>query len=582
MLNKNRRDYRFTESPVLKTHLSPSRPRIVFGLIFFAFALLLGRAFYLQLIAEKFLQDQGDIRYRRVMDSSASRGSVLDRNGNILAQSTPMVAVWVNNAADDLSKEDIKKLSELLELDPKVVTKKINLDKNFVVLKHHVAMDVAAEVAALKLPGVLMDKEYSRFYPSREMTAHVVGFTNQEDVGLEGVELAYNQILTGSPGRRTVIKDRRGQIVEEIGSTVSPTDGQDIHLSIDSKIQFIAYNALRNAVDAFSAKGGSAIVVDAKTGEVLALVNEPTYNPNSKTGKSPNTMRNRALVDSFEPGSTMKPFIAAMALDSGKYKPETMVNCGEKLVIGPATVSDAHPHGMLSVAQVIQKSSNIGAARMALRFSPDEMYGMFTSAGFGSQPKLGFPGEVGGKVRAPKTWRPIEQATMSYGHGLSVSVVQLVKAYTVFANNGNVIDLTLIKREDDSPPNMQRVFSEKSANQLLPMLESVVSAEGTAKKAEVVGYRVGGKTGTAHKIEHGQYVKKYVSSFIGLGPISSPKLIIGVVIDEPSGAHYGGDVAAPVFAQIMGESLRTLGISQDKEIPPEKTQKMIENEGFKP
>lgn len=567
MLKFNRKDYRFSESPVLKTNLSESRSRVVFGLIFFAFALLLGRAFYLQLIAEEFLQDQGDIRYRRVMVSSASRGKILDRDGAILAQSTPMMAVWVNNAADDLSAGDIKKLSNLLDLDPKVVTKKINLDKNFVVLKRQVPVDVAAEISALKLPGVLMDREYYRFYPTREMTAHVVGFTNTSDVGLEGIELSYNEILTGAPGHRTVIKDRRGQIVEEIGSIVVPKDGQDIHLSIDSKIQFIAYSALRSAVEQFSAKGGSAIVVDAKTGEVLALVNEPTYNPNSKSGKSPNTMRNRALVDSFEPGSTMKPFIAAMALDSGRFKPETMVNCGEKLTIGPATVSDAHPHGMLSVAQVIQKSSNIGAARMALKFSPEEMHNMFISAGFGSQPHLGFPGEVGGILRPAKKWRPIEQATMSYGHGLSVSVVQLVKAYTVFANQGQIVELTLLKKNSGETPKTQKVFSEQAANQLLLMLESVVSAEGTAKKAEVLGYRVGGKTGTAHKIEHGQYVKKYVSSFIGLGPISSPKLVVGVVIDEPSGAHYGGDVAAPVFAQIMGESLRTLGVFPDKELP---------------
>lgn len=570
MLKFNRKAYRFSESPVLKTHLAPSRSRVVFSLIFLSFLILLGRAFYLQIIADKFLQDQGDIRYRRVMESSASRGSVLDRNGAILAQSTPMMAVWVNNAADDLSKEDIRRLSEALDLDPKFVTKKINLDKSFVVLKRQVPMDMAAEVLALKLPGVLMDKEYSRFYPTREMTAHVVGFTNQSDIGLEGVELSYNQLLTGVPGRRTVIKDRRGQIVEEIGSVVLPRDGQDIHLSIDSKIQFIAYSALKNAVEQFSAKGGSAIVVDAKTGEVLALVNEPTYNPNAKQGKSPNNMRNRALVDSFEPGSTMKPFIVAMALSSGKVKPETMVNCGDKLVIGPATVSDAHPHGMLSVSQVIQKSSNIGAARLALRFTPEEMHTMFTDAGFGSQPHLGFPGEVGGLLRPAKKWRPIEQATMSYGHGLSVSVVQLVKAYTVFANQGKLVELSLLKKDSNDVIQSQQVFSEKSAEQMLLMLESVVSAEGTAKKAEVIGYRVGGKTGTAHKIEHGQYVKKYVSSFIGLGPISSPKLIVGVVIDEPSGAHYGGDVAAPVFSQIMGESLRTLGIHTDKEISNEK------------
>ena len=559
----SRKDHRFTESPVLKDQLASWRIHLVSALIFGALLALVGRAFYLQLINEDFLQERGDARYRRVLEIPASRGKILDRHGDMLAQSTPMRAVWATADAK-LDKTQLKELAALLEMDPRQIEKKLNGDKSFVYLKRQVSPDAAARIAALKLPGIQMDREYSRFYPGGEMVAHMVGFTGKDDRGQEGVELAFENRLIGKPGERTVIKDRRGQIVEEVGSERPPQDGDDIELAIDSKIQFIAFNALRNAADKFNAKGGSVIVADIKTGEILALANWPTYNPNNRSQLSGGQLRNRAVTDSFEPGSTMKPFIAALALDRGKYKFDSIINCAPgKMTIGTATISDAHPHGALTLAQVIQKSSNIGATKIALGFPSEDMWTMMSKVGFGKPLGLGFPGEVGGRLRPWQTWKPIEQATMSYGHGVSVTVVQLAHAYSVFGRDGDVVPLSLIKTH--GPVTGQPVFAPETSRQVRQMLEMVVSPEGTANKASVPGYRVGGKTGTAHKLVGGRYANKYLASFVGIGPISDPRLVVGVVVDEPVGAHYGGDVAGPVFSEVMGGALRTLGVPQDKD-----------------
>ncbi|MBU3667450.1 MAG: penicillin-binding protein 2 [Rhodocyclaceae bacterium] len=559
----SRKDHRFTESPVLKDQLASWRIHLVSALIFGALLTLVGRAFYLQLINEDFLQERGDARYRRVLEIPASRGKILDRHGDMLAQSTPMRAVWATADAK-LDKAQLKELAALLEMDPRQIEKKLNGDKNFVYLKRQVSPDAAARIAALKLPGIQMDREYSRFYPAGDMVAHMVGFTGKDDRGQEGVELAFENRLIGKPGERTVIKDRRGQIVEEVGSERPPQDGDDIELAIDSKIQFIAFNALRNAADKFNAKGGSVIVADIKTGEILALANWPTYNPNNRAQLSGGQLRNRAVTDSFEPGSTMKPFIAALALDRGKYKFDSIINCAPgKMTIGSATISDAHPYGALTLAQVIQKSSNIGATKIALGFPSEDMWTMMSKVGFGKPLGLGFPGEVGGRLRPWQTWKPIEQATMSYGHGVSVTVVQLAHAYSVFGRDGDVVPLSLLKTNGSVAG--QPVFAPETSRQVRQMLEMVVSPEGTARKAAVPGYRVGGKTGTAHKLVGGRYANKYLASFVGIGPISDPRLVVGVVVDEPVGAHYGGDVAGPVFSEVMGGSLRTLGVPQDQD-----------------
>jgi cell division protein FtsI (penicillin-binding protein 3) len=561
---KGPRGHKFAESPVLKLRLPAWRSRLMALLILSCFALLVGRSFYLQVLNNEFLQEKGESRYRRDLEISASRGRISDRNGDLLAVSTPMKSVWAIPADARLSPQQTQQLAGLLEMEVKELSRKLASDKSFVFLHRQLPPDVGDQVAALKLPGIGLDKEYRRYYPSGEMTAHVVGFTGVDDKGLEGVELAYQTQLLGHAGSRSVIKDRRGQIVEDVGSIKPPQDGKDIRLSLDAKIQYLAYSQLKQAVTEFKAKAGGAVVVDAKTGEILALANWPTYNPNNRERLSGAQLRNRAMTDTFEPGSVLKPFTIAQALESGKVRFNTIIDCAPgRLTIGTATISDSHPHGALTVAEVIQKSSNVGAAKIAAMLSAQQMWTMFDAIGFGQISHLGFPGEVSGRLRPWKTWRPIEQATMSYGHGISVSLIQLARAYTVFAREGDMIPLTLT-RADNNPIATSPVFSQQTAREVRAMLEMAVQAGGTAPKAQIPGYRVGGKTGTAYKIEGGQYAKKYVASFVGLAPMSDPRLIVAIMIDEPGGAqHYGGDVAGPVFAGVMGGALRTLGVVPD-------------------
>ncbi len=557
------RGHKFAESPVLQLRLPAWRSRMMALLFMGCFAALIGRAFYLQVLNNDFLQEKGESRYRRDLQISASRGRIADRNGDVLAISTPMKSVWAVPSEARLTPQQVRELAVLLEMDAKELQRRLGSEKNFVFLQRQLPPDIGDRIAALKLPGVGQDREYRRFYPSGEMTAHVVGFTGVDDKGLEGVELAYQGQLLGHAGSRSVIRDRRGQIVEDVGSIRLPQDGKDIRLSIDAKIQYIAYSALKQAVAENKAKAGGVVVADVKTGEILALANWPTYNPNNRERLSGAQLRNRAVTDTFEPGSTLKPFAVALALDSGKVRYDTVINCAGKLTIGKATISDAHPHGPLSVAQIIQKSSNIGTAKIAGMLPAQQMWEMFDSVGFGQPPRLGFPGEVGGRLRPWKTWLPIEQATMSYGHGISVSLMQLVRSYMVFAREGDLIPLTLL-RQESVPVASTQVFTQQTAREMRAMLEMAAQPGGTAPQAQIPGYRVAGKTGTAHKIEGGQYAKKYASSFVGFAPVSDPRLVIAVMIDEPTaGKHYGGAVAGPVFASIMGGSLRTMGVPQD-------------------
>jgi len=559
------RGHRFAESPLLQLALQGWRSRLVGLALMGAFGLLVLRGFYLQVINNDFLQEKGDSRYRRDIEVSASRGKITDRNGDILAVSTPMKSIWgIPADARQMSLTQKQQLAQLLAMSVKELDGKLGSDKTFIFIKRQVPPEVADRIAAMKLPGVHQEKEYRRYYPTGEMTAHVVGFTGVDDKGLEGVELAYEPNLVGRAGSRSVIRDRRGNIVEDVGAMKPPQDGKDIRLALDSKVQYLVYSQLKAAVAENQAKAGGAVVVDVKTGEILALANFPTYNPNNREGLTGAQLRNRAVTDTYEPGSTMKPFTAAMALDKGKFTFNTIINCAPgKMTIGTATISDSHGHGALTVAQVIQKSSNIGAAKMALAFQPKDMWEMFDALGFGQAPHLGFPGEVGGRLRPWKTWKPIEQATMSYGHGISVSLIQLAKAYTALARDGDLIPLSLVK-QDEPVINGAAVFSAQTAREVRAMLEMAVSPEGTAPKARVAGYRVGGKTGTAYKLQGGVYAKKYVASFIGMAPLSDPRLVVAVMIDEPgAGAHYGGDVAGPAFSAIMGGTLRTLGIPQD-------------------
>ncbi len=557
----------YSSSPVLEVKLPSWRSRLVLFFLFIAFIALISRALFLQVKSTDFLQKQGENRYARTMELPATRGKITDRNGQVLASSIPVKAIWaIPEDVQDAPKEKLRQLASLLGISDADLAKKLNSDKTFVYLKRQVENDTADKIMALGIPGVDTRKEYKRYYPEGEVMAHVVGFTNVEDIGQEGMELGAEKNLAGKNGSRRVIKDRLGRIVEDIRAIREPHNGKDLTLSIDSKIQYIAYTHLKEAVEKHKAKAGGAVVIDAQTGEVLALVNLPTYNPNERGGLTGAQLRNRVLTDTFEPGSTMKPISVAWALETGRVTPDTVFQTAPGIMtIGPAVIHDAHKEGALTVAQVIQKSSNIGTAKMALQMSPKEMWELYTTVGFGQQPKLGFPGAVAGRLRNYKNWRPIEQATMSYGHGISVSLIQMARAYTIFARDGDLIPVTFEKT--DHLVKGQRVISDKTAQQMRLMMESVTQPGGTATQARIPGYRVAGKTGTAHKLEGGRYVNKYVADFVGFAPVSKPRVIVAVMIDEPTvGGHYGGVVAAPVFAAITANVLRSLNVTPDSSV----------------
>jgi cell division protein FtsI (penicillin-binding protein 3) len=563
--------YTFNHNPILSERLPPWRARCVLFLLLIGSCMLVGRAMYLQGVAKDFLQRKGESRYARTLALPAYRGKIVDRHGDTLATSTPVKSIFaIPDLAIKASAGDLARLAAVLEVSPLELQHKLNSGKDYVYLAREVPPDVADHALALKLPGVQAQDEYRRYYPSGAMASHLVGFTNIDDKGQEGIELAFNNELTGIPGSRRVIQDRRGSVVEDVKTISRPQDGRDVQLALDAKIQYLAYSAIQQAVQTTKAKAGAVVVLDAKTGEVLALANNPTYNPNNRQGLSGEQLRNRVLTDSFEPGSVMKPFVVGMALESNKFHPDTRIDIGNgHLTLDGATIGDSHADGgFLTVTQIIQKSSNIGAAKIALNFSPQQMWGVYDSLGFGQPLKMGFPGEVGGRLRPWKTWRPIEQATMAYGHGVSVTLMQLAHAYMVFARDGELIPLSLTKV--DAPAlHGKQIFSPEVARQVRLMLETVTQPGGTAVRAQVPGYRVAGKTGTAYKLVDGQYTNRYLSSFVGLVPASDPRLIIAVAIDEPSGAqHFGGDVAGPVFSQIAAGALRAMAVQPDAPAAP--------------
>jgi cell division protein FtsI (penicillin-binding protein 3) len=541
------------------------RSRSVLLMLLLGFGLLVARAVYLQGLNNDFLQRKGESRYGRVIELPATRGMITDRNREPLAISTPVESVWASPADVTASPAQLKRLAQLLELDPGEIQKRFaELNRDFVYLKRHLPPEQAQKVFELDMPGVFLQREYRRYYPGSEYFAHLIGFTDIDDQGQEALELAFNDRLAGKPGSRRVIKDRLGRIVEDVESIRLPQQGRDLALSIDARIQYLAYRELKSAVEAHRAKAGGIVVLDAQSGEVLAMANLPSYNPNNRGKLEPRRTRNRAVTDLFEPGSTMKPFTVAAAIESGFYKPDSVIQTGAgQLVVGNATIHDTHPGGALTVAQVIQKSSNVGAAKMALAMPSEILWDMFTKVGFGVQPRSGFPGEVAGKLRAYKSWRPIEQATMSYGHGISLSLLQLARAYLVFAGDGDIKPVTVVKL--DEPVAGTPVISAATALQVRRMLELVVAPGGTAPLAQITGYRVAGKTGTAHKLDGANYAAdKYVSSFIGFAPASAPRLIVAVMVDEPTaGQYYGGAVAAPVFSNVMAGALRMLGVKPD-------------------
>ncbi|MDP1735281.1 MAG: penicillin-binding protein 2 [Sulfuritalea sp.] len=563
------RSIKFSKSPLLSERLPPWRQRLVLVVLLGAFVTLIARSLYLQGFNNEFLGDKGRARFERVIDISATRGRITDRHGDVLAVSTPVRSIWAIPEDAQLAPAQARNLATLLDMDVREINRKLASEREFVYVKRQLPPELADRVTALQLPGIHQKNEFRRYYPAGEVMAHMLGFTGVEDAGQEGIELAFNSQLSGKAGSRRVIKDRRGNVVEDVESIHPPLEGKDIVLAMDSKVQYLAYSHLKQALEENRAKAGGVVVLDARSGEILALANLPTYNPNNRVKLVGAQLRNRALTDTFEPGSTLKPFTAALALEKGKVRFNTPIQTAPgKMTIGTATISDAHTHGVLTVAQVIQKSSNIGAAKLALSMTPDEMWTMFDSLGFGAPLKLGFPGEVGGRLRPAKSWKPIEQATMSYGHGISVTLIQLARAYQAFARDGDLVPISL-SRLDTPPLGGKQVFSAQTAREVRAMLEMAVLPGGTAPKAQIAGYRVAGKTGTAHKIEGGAYANKYVASFVGFAPASDPRLIVAVMIDEPSnGKHFGGDVAAPVFAQVMAGSLRTLGVAPDAPLKP--------------
>jgi cell division protein FtsI (penicillin-binding protein 3) len=539
---------------------------------------LAARAAYIQVIGNAFFQRQGEVRFTRTLALPANRGRIFDRNGLVLASSVPAPSIWAIPEDVERDKPKLQQLAKALDMPLADLTKKLeDDDKTFVWLKRQVDDTVAKQIAALGLKGVYARNEYKREYPEGEAMAHVVGFTNVEDKGQEGVELTFNKELAGKAGSRRVIKDRFGRVVEDVGEQVPPVDGKDLTLSVDSKIQFFAYQKLRDAVISNKAKAGSVVVLDAISGEVLAVANYPSYVPDKRKNLTGEQLRNRALTDTFEPGSTMKPFTIGLALDTGRVTPQTVIQTAPgSVTITGSTIHDSHAHGPLTVEQVIQVSSNVGTTKIAMQMPAREMWETFSQAGFGQKPQISFPGAVSGRLRPYKTWRPIEQATMSYGYGLSASLFQMARSYTVFSHDGQIIPTTLLKR--DEPAVGTQVFSPKTATAVRKMLQMAAGPGGTGPLAQTVGYSVGGKSGTAHKqVGKGYATNKYRSWFTGMAPIDKPRIIVAVMVDEPSaGQYFGGIVAAPVFSEVVQQSLRMMGVTPDMDVKPQTVVKAVE------
>ena len=562
------RSVNYATSPLLASKTPPWRSRFIVALLGLAFLGLIGRAVYIQIIGTDFYQKEGEKRFAHTLEVQASRGRVLDRNGLVLATSVPTPSVWAIPKDFQADTQQRLQLAKLLNLPLSELDERLARSRNFTWLARQVDEPVWDAVKALGIKGIYQEREYKRKYPEGEAAAHVVGFTNIEEAGQEGIELRFDDALRGTDGSRTVLRDRLGRVVEDIGDKVDPTNGRDITLAIDSKVQFFAYQRVRDAVAEHKAKAGSVVVLDVQTGEVLALANYPSYDPGQRKSMSGAQIRNRALTDIFEPGSTMKPFIAALALEKKMVTPATPIQTAPgRILVSGLPISDAHPHGVLTVAEVIQKSSNVGTVKLAMQMQPREMWELYTQVGFGQKPQIDFPGAVTGRLRPHKTWRPIEQATMSYGYGLSASLFQLARAYTVFARDGELLPVSMLRQTE--PVAGQRVMSPETARAVREMLRMAAGPGGTAPKAQAIGYSVGGKTGPARKQEGKGYTNRYRAWFVGLAPVNKPRIVVAVMVDEPGkGVYYGGEVAAPVFSQVVQQTLRMLGVPPDLEVKP--------------
>jgi len=546
------------------TQLPQWRSQLLFVLLLIGMVILIVRVMYLQSIHNNFLQQKGDARSSRVIAINAHRGMIADRNGKPLAISTPVESISVSPQDVDATQEQVIQLARILGMNINEVKRRLfDTTRNNVYLKRQLPPEQVEKIVELGIPGISLRREYRRYYPGGDVTAHLIGFTDVDDNGQEGLELALQNQLSGKAGSQRVIKDLRGHIVDDVTSIRAPKPGSNLALSIDSKIQYLAYREIKQAVKQHHAKAGSIVVLDTQSGEVLALANWPSYNPNNRAKPNLQVLRNHAVIDQFEPGSTLKPFTVAAALEAGKVTPQTIINTENGVMqVGRHKINDSHDEETLTVAQVIQKSSNVGAAKIALSLPPETMWQSLNESGFGTETGSGFPGEAVGKLRDYDMWRPIEQATLSYGHGISVSLLQLARAYTIFANNGELKPVSLLKL--DTPVSGKKIYSDATAHEIRDMLELATLPGGTAPLAQINGYRVAGKTGTAHKLEKGRYINRYISSFVGLAPASNPRLIVAVMINEPNnGQYYGGLVAAPVFSNVMGAALRLLNVPND-------------------
>jgi cell division protein FtsI (penicillin-binding protein 3) len=549
-----------------------TRHQLVLGILILATAGIMIRAVYLQLIHKDFLQEQGNERYLRVVEIPAHRGMILDRNGEPLAVSSPVDSLWTVPEVLLENRERLPALAQALgtstaELEQRLTERE---EREFLYLRRHLTPDAAQRVLALQIPGVYSQREYRRYYPTAEVTSHLLGFTDIDDVGQEGLELAFNDRLRGIPGSKRVIRDRLGHIVEDVEILRVPEPGKPLVLSIDRRIQYLAYRALKAAVLEREASGASAVVLDVATGEILAMVNQPAGNPNDRHQLNANLLRNRAVTDVYEPGSTMKPFTASLALESGAYKPETPIDTRPGfLQIGRYFVKDVHNYGLIDVSRVISKSSNVGISKIALSMPAQKLWELYRQLGFGAVSGVGFAGEQGGVLKPYSVWGAIGHANNAFGYGISVNTLQLAQAYAVLAAGGVRRPLSLLRR--DGPPQEEvRLLSEDTVQKVRTMLEMAVSEGGTGLKATVPGYRVAGKTGTVHKVAHGHYAEnRYRSVFAGMVPASHPRLVCVVMIDEPRrGGYYGGVIAAPVFSKLMEGTLRILNIPPDA-IPPQ-------------
>ncbi|MDP9602880.1 penicillin-binding protein 2 [Variovorax sp. NFACC27] len=561
---------RYGSSPLLASPTPVWRSKFIVASVAFGFLLLAGRAAYVQIFANDFFQHQGEVRYQRTLELPANRGRILDRNGLILASDIPAPSIWAIpediERDDPATQEKLRQAAKLLGMPQKDFDKKLeDEDKSFVWIKRQVDEPVAKQVAALNIKGIYLRRDYRRQYPEGEAAAHLAGFTNVEDIGQEGIELAFDHDLAGKAGSRHVLKDRLGHIVEDTEDQVPPTPGHDIQLSIDDQVQFVAYEKIRDAVIANKARAGSVVVVNAQTGELLAMANYPSYDPNDRHSLTGEQLRNRAMTDVFEPGSTMKPITVATALQLGRVTPKTIIDTNPgRITVSGATIHDDENFGVLTVEGVIQKSSNVGATKISQRMSAQEMWNSLTAVGLGQKPQTPFPGAVTGRLRPWKSWRPIEQATMSYGYGLSASLFQIAHAYTAFAHDGEVIPISLLKNHGEEPAGVQ-VFSPLVASEVRQMMHMAAAPGGTAPLAQTVGYSVGGKTGTAHKqVGKGYASNKYRAWYTGMSPIDKPRIIVAVMVDEPSaGKYFGGLVAAPVFSQVVQQTLRIMNVVPD-------------------